>query len=240
MERTIGSMGSEYTRLHLDPEAIPLLAKLDWNTVARRVFIDPVSGLVALMTPSPEHERYSRGADRFMDAMGRSLKVRAIGLGSTRWRLPGDPENTGAEPDACYYLGSTAERWTEADRRGPDAVRAFESRTPPDLVIEVERSHGDEGKPDFYRRLGVPEMWRLDLAGSARDVVLLDLLAPDGPEDLAVSTVLPPAGPAFVLAAFELAARGRIPELDSLIGEQLSPAAASGAPRSCKSADQGA
>lgn len=225
MERTIGSMGSEYTRLHLDPEAIPLIAKLDWDTIARRVFIDPVSGLIALMTPSPEHERYSRGADRFMDAMDRSLGIHAIGLGSTRWRLPGDPENTGAEPDACYYLGSTADRWTEAERRGPETVRGFESRTPPDLVIEVERSHGDEAKPDFYRRLGVPEMWRLDIAGNAREAILLDLQASGGPKELTVSVVLPPASPAFVLAALELAARGRISELDSLIEEQISAAA---------------
>ncbi len=225
MERTIGSMGSEYTRLHLDPEAIPLLAKLDWDTIARRVFIDPVSGLIALMTPSPEHERYSRGADRFMDALDRSLGVRAIGLGSTRWRLPGDPENTGAEPDACYYLGATADRWTEADRQGAETVRAFESGTPPDLVIEVERSRGDGDKPDFYRRLGVPEMWRLDIAGNTREAVLLELQAPGGPEELAVSVVLPPVSPAFVLAALELAAKGRISELDSLIGEQISLAA---------------
>ena len=225
MERTIGSMGSEYTRLHLDPEVIPLLAKLDWNIIARRVFIEPVSGLIALMTPSAEHERYSRGADRFMDAMGRSLGVNAIGLGSTRWRLPGDPENTGAEPDACYYLGPTADRWTEADGRGAEAVRDFEARTPPDLVIEVERSHGDGDKPDFYRRLGVPEMWRLDIAGNTREAVLLGLEAPGGPEELTVSAVLAPASPAFVLAALELAAKGRISELDTLIGEQISAAA---------------
>ena len=71
------------------------------------------------------------GADRFMDAMDRRLGIRAIGLGSTRWRLPGDPENTGAEPDACYYLGQTADRWAEGGStrtgggsgiRGPDAA----------------------------------------------------------------------------------------------------------------------
>ena len=47
MERSIGSMGSEYTRFRVDPEAVPLLAKLDWNSISRRVFIDPVGGLVA-------------------------------------------------------------------------------------------------------------------------------------------------------------------------------------------------
>ena len=65
-------------------------------------------------------------------------------------------------------------------------------------------------------------MWRLDIAGNTREVVLLGLQATDGPAELPVSTVLPPASPSFVLAALELAARGRISELDSLIEEQLS------------------
>ncbi len=119
----------------------------------------------------------------------------------------------------------TADRWTEADRQGAETVQEFEAGTPPDLVIEVERSHGDDDKPNFYRRLGVPEMWRLNIAGNAREAVLVDLQAPGGPTELTVSAVLPPSSPAFVLAALELAARGRISELDSLIGEQISAAA---------------
>lgn len=47
MERSIGSMGSEYTRFRFPPEEIPVLAKLDWTAIARRVFIDPASGFVA-------------------------------------------------------------------------------------------------------------------------------------------------------------------------------------------------
>jgi len=221
MERTVGSMGSEYVRFRLDPEIVPLLtAKFDWNRLARRVFIDPVSGLVDLMTPSSAHERYSRGADRFMDAMNRKHRVRAIALGSTRWRLPEDPVNTGAEPDACYYLGRTADAWIEAERQEEEALAAFEARTPPDLVIEVERSRGDDNKPAFYRRLGIPEMWRLDIAGNTREAILLDLQAAGGPAELSVSAVLRPAGPAFILAAVELAGKARIEELDSLIEAQ--------------------
>lgn len=226
MERTIGSMGSEYVRFHLDPEIVPLLtAKFDWNTLARRVFIDPVTGFVDLMTPSPEHEFHTRGTDRLLDAMGRRLGIRAIHMGSTRWRRPGDPENTGAEPDACYYLGETAERWVQAYGQGSVEREAFELNNAPDLVVEVERSHGDEDKPDFYRRLGAPEMWRIDISGNTREAFMLDLQAMGGPKELTISAVLPLASPAFVLAALELAARGRISELDSLIEEQVSKAA---------------
>ncbi len=219
MERSIGSMGSEYTRFRVDPEAVPLLAKLDWNSIARRVFIDPAGGRVALMTPSSKHERYAWGTGRLMDAVDRA-GIPVVALGSTRWRRPEDPENTGAEPDACYYLGETAERWGRAYERGEPELEAFELHTPPSLVIEVERSFGDGDKPAFYRRLGVPEMWRLDISGNTREAAMLDLQAPDGPAELASSLVLPPATPSFVLTALELAVRRRLGELDALIGAQ--------------------
>ena len=217
MERSIGSMGSEYTRFRFPPDEIPVLAKLDWTAIARRVFIDPASGLVALMSPSSKHERYAWATGRLMDAVARGAGLPVIALGATRWRRPEDPVNTGAEPAACYYLGQSAYLWTGALRLGETELESFELRTPPDLVIEVERSRGDEDKPDFYRRLGVPEMWRLDIAGNGREAVMLDLLAPGGPAERSSSAVLPPAGPAFVLDAVELAAGNRLAELDALI-----------------------
>ncbi|MCY4500705.1 MAG: Uma2 family endonuclease [Alphaproteobacteria bacterium] len=222
MERVIGSMGSEYIRFRLDPESVPLLtAKFDWNTLARRVFIDPVTGFVDLMTPSPEHEFHARGADMVMKALAGRLGLRSILLGSTRWRLPGDPENSGAEPDACYYLGETAERWAQAYRHGLVEREAFETNNPPDLVIEVERSPGDRDKPAFYRRLGVPEMWRIDISGNTREALMLDLQAPHSPAELELSKVLPGAGPDFVLEALGLAIQDRLDELDTLIAERV-------------------
>ncbi|MCY3671766.1 MAG: Uma2 family endonuclease [Alphaproteobacteria bacterium] len=221
MERVTGSMGSEYVRFRLDPEAVPLLTeKFDWNLLARRVFIDPVTGFVDLMTPSSTHERFSRGADRVMDAIARRGQPVAP-LGSTRWRRPEDPTNTGAEPDACYYLGDRAERLDKIDPLDEDEHDAFALENPPDLVIEVERSSGDGDKPLAYRRLGVPEMWRIDISGNVREAVMLDLQAPDGPADLESSIVLPGATPAFVLEALALAIRRQFPELDALIAEQL-------------------
>ena len=222
MERVIGSMGSEYLRFHLDPEIVPLMtAKFDWNSLARRVFIDPVTGFVDLMTPSPEHEFHARGADTVMKALAGRLGLRSILLGSTRWRLPGDPENSGAEPDACYYLGETAERWAKAYGQGHVEREAFETSNPPDLVIEVERSPGDRDKPAFYRRLGVPEMWRIDISGNTREALMLDLLAPDRPAELGFSKVLPGAGPDFVLEALGLAIQDRLDELDTLIAQRV-------------------
>ncbi len=222
MECSIGSMGSRYTVCRFFPVDIPRLAKLDWNSVARRVFIDPATGVIALMSPSSTHEEYARGADRLVETLGERIEVRSVALGATRWRRREDPENTGAEPDACYYLGKSAERRTQARRQGPEALQAFELDTPPDLVVEVERSRGDETKPEFYRRLGVPEMWRLDISGNTREALILDLQAADGPVEVSVSVVLHPATPAFVLEALELAVEGRRRDLDVFVEAFLS------------------
>ena len=222
IERCTGSMGSGFTRYRFAPEAIPQLAKLDWHVIGRRVFIDPVRGFIALMSPSPEHEEYARGIDRTVQDMCRALDLRIVTLGSTRWRRPDDPENSGAEPDACFYLGAAAERRDEARRKGREALAAFYRRTPPDLVVEVERSRGDADKPAFYRRLGATEMWRLDISATIREAVMLDLQAPGGPDVLHASGVLAPATPAFVLDALELAVGNRLSELEAAIAERIS------------------
>lgn len=223
MERSTGSMGSEYRRFHIDPEALPLFRDFDWNSLARQVFVDPVTGLVALMTPSSQHEGYASGADRLVEALDRKYDLRAILLGSTRWRRRGDPENTGAEPDACFYLGEKAERRAYARLAGEEALEAFETATPPDLVVEVERSHGDETKPRFYREIGVPEMWRIDITRARREVAILDLQAEYGPAARPASAVLPLCTPDFVLEALELAIDGRIRDLDALIDRHAEP-----------------
>ncbi|MCY3754173.1 MAG: Uma2 family endonuclease [Alphaproteobacteria bacterium] len=223
MERVTGSLGSEYVRFRLDPEAVLLLTeKFDWNLLARRVFIDSVTGFVELSKPSMAHERQARGMEGVMIAVARRGRPVAP-LGSTRWRRPEDPTNTGAEPDACYYLGDRAERLDKIDPLDEDEDEhdAFALENPPDLVIEVERSSGDGDKPLAYRRLGVPEMWRIDISGNVREAVMLDLQAPDGPAELESSIVLPGATPAFVLEALALTIRRQFPELDALIAERL-------------------
>ena len=225
MEAAFGSMGSELRSWQFRPQEIPALAaKLDWNDLGRRVFIEPRTGLIALISPSSTHEGYARGTDSLTGGLSMAYGILRIGLGGTRWRRPGDPVNTGAEADASFYFGEKALALQQVPIAEWDA---FAAAHPPDLVVELERIHGDEGKPAFYRELGVPEMWRLDFDKDRRlEVEILDLQAEGGPALLNASTVLPLCTPEFVQEALGLASVGRRAELDTLIAEAQAAEAA--------------
>ena len=202
----IGSMGSEFWRFHVPPWAVPALAeKVDWNAFGRRVFIDPVTGLIAMMNPSPVHESYADGVGDLVKALGQASKTPVASLRETRWRGPGDPERSGSEADACFYFGEKALAWREAAIAGHAAMDAFADGTPPDLVVEVERSHGDDDKPGFYRAIGAPEMWRVDVVGEDLTVEFLDLQAENGVRPMEGSAQLPLCTRAFVLEGLALA-----------------------------------
>ena len=103
-------------------------------------------------------------------------------LRGTRWRDREGPEGTGAEADCAFYVGETAEAYIRAEALGDEQADAFTERHPPDLVVEINVSHTDEGKPAWYRRLGVTELWAV-AAGKSPDwleVEFLDLQAPGG------------------------------------------------------------
>ena len=217
-ETSTGGMGSRFMSLRVPPECFRDMAQIDWSEYFRRVFIDPAAGSISFMAPSASHENRSTGSDRVMMALDRK-GFPVHGMGSTRFRGPGGRE---AEPDACYYVGIKVRRYLAAVEAGNEALDRFARETPPDLVLEVERSHADRGKPSFYRDLGVTEMWRLDMSENDRDeVVFLDLQAPGGPVPAETSMVLPGATPAFMLEALALAARRRYEELDVLLDRLL-------------------
>ena len=217
-ETSTGTMGSRFISLQVPPDCFRDMARIDWSECFKRVFIDPVTGSISFMAPSASHENRSSSSDLVMMSLDRK-GFPVHGLGSTRFRGPGDRE---AEPDACYYVGVKVERYLAAVEEGNEALDQFARETPPDLVLEVERSHADRGKPSFYRDLGVTEMWRLDMSENDRDeVAFLDLQAPGGPAPSGFSIVLPGATPAFILEALGLAARRRYEELDALLDRLL-------------------
>ena len=153
----IGPLGSQVHVLHADAGTVTALAAIDWNRWFGRVCLDPVRGLIVLMTPSHLHEDLTGLFDDIVDAAANVSKR----LGSTRVRGRNEPPDTGMEPDCAFYLDGRARAYREALVAGEAAAEAFFERTPPDLVVEVEITNADEGKIERYGDIGVRELWRL-------------------------------------------------------------------------------
>jgi Uma2 family endonuclease len=73
-------------------------------------------------------------------------------MGSTTLKYPG--QRQGAEPDKAFYI----QNYDRVKGRTVD----LSQDPPPDLVVEVDITHTDIQKDQFYARLGVPEFWRFD------------------------------------------------------------------------------
>ena len=169
----------------------------------RRVSIDPIRGSAVMMAPSRLHERIAVRLDKVAEGLGGGVPgggLRVEQLRGTRWRDREGPQGTGAEADCAFYVGETAENYLRAEASGDAQADAFTERHPPDLVVEINVSHTDEGKPAWYRRLGVTELWAV-AAGKSPDwleVEFLHLQAPGGPAASGESKVIPGAQPADV------------------------------------------
>ena len=129
------------------------------------------------------HERIAVRLDKVAEGLGGGVQgggLRVEQLRGTRWRDREGPRGAGAEADCAFYVGETAEAYIRAEASGDEQADAFTERHPPDLVVEINISHTDEGKPDWYRRLGVTELWAV-AAGKSPDwleLEFLDLQAP--------------------------------------------------------------
>ena len=156
-----GPLGSTIHVIRADAETVAELAAIDWNRHFRRVCLDPVRGLITLMSPSYSHEDLTTILDHIVDIAGSVLTGGSKGLRSTRLRGPGDPSGTGMEPDCAFYVGERARGFFRSRRESRATVEAYVERVAPDLVVEVEITYADEGKAERYADIGVRELWRL-------------------------------------------------------------------------------
>ena len=156
-----GPLGSTVHVLRADADTIAELAAIDWSRHFRRVCLDPVRGIITLMSPSFPHEDLTTILDSIVDAAGSLIAGATKGLRSTRLRRRDEPPGTGMEPDCAFYVGNRARDYFAALGEGDEAEAAFVERTAPDLVVEVEITHADKGKAERYGEMGVRELWRL-------------------------------------------------------------------------------
>ena len=198
-----GPLGSTVHVLRADADTIAELAAIDWSRHFRRVCLDPVRGIIVLMSPSYPHEDLSQILGDIVDAAGSLISGVTKGLRSTRLRRPDEPPGTGMEPDCAFYVGDRAKRYFAALGEGDEAEAAFVERTAPDLVVEVEITNADEGKAARYGEMGVREMWRLHGRKGTKElrVEFLALDASTVPRLIVASRVLQGLTPDDVCAA---------------------------------------
>ena len=156
-----GPLGSTIHVLHADAATVRELAAIDWNRYFRRVCLDPVRGIITLMSPSHPHEDLTTIFDDIVDAAGSTLTGATKKLRSLRLRGRDEPPGTGMEPDCAFYIGGRAKAYYAARDEGKAAVNAYVERVAPDLVVEVEITHADAGKAERYAAMGVRELWHL-------------------------------------------------------------------------------
>ncbi len=201
----IGPLGSTIHVLRADAGTVAELAAVDWNESFGRVCLDPVRGLITLMTPSRLHDDLAGILDHIVDVAGSAIAGAAKGLRTTRLRGRHDPPGTGMEPDCAFYVGDRARDYRAALAEGAQAAEAFFERTPPDLVVEAEITSADEGKIARYGDLGVRELWRLHGRKGSHDlrVEFLALRAGAAPRPLRASEVLAGLTPEDVCEAVD-------------------------------------
>ena len=200
-----GPLGSTIHVLRADAETVAELAAIDWSRHFRRVCLDPVRGLITLMSPSRLHEDLTSIFDDVVRIAGSALAGATRKLRSPRLRGQGEPPGTGMEPDCAFYVGDRARAYREALKEGETAADAYLESIAPDLVVEAEITSADAGKAERYGGMGVRELWRLQGRTGTRDlrVEFFALSTANAPRALDTSEVLEGLTPEDVCEAVE-------------------------------------
>ena len=148
------ALESPYVALRASSHVVTQLAQQPVVNAFCRVLLDPVRGLVLLMSPNVLHEVLAEDVNIVVDVTAGRLGIDSKPMGATRWRRQGDPEGTGIEPDKCYYVGDKSLQLLAVNNQ---EMQDFVDTHPPDLVVEVTVSHFYEQKIYSYRDRGVPE-----------------------------------------------------------------------------------
>jgi Uma2 family endonuclease len=128
---------------------IQILNALPQSRGARLTYDD---GVLEITVPLELHEFSGRSIERFIWTLVELMGLKIKTMGSTTMNYPNLKK--GAEPDNAYYIQN------QPLVKGRDVD--FSQDPPPDLVVEVDITHTDIAKNQFYASLGVPEFWRFN------------------------------------------------------------------------------
>jgi len=128
---------------------VQMLEMLPLSRGSRLTYDD---GVLEITMPLEEHEFARCLIGRFIVILVELLGLRIKTIGSTTMNYP--LLKKGAEADNAYYIqNQPLVKGRQID---------FNQDPPPDLVVEVDITHTDIAKNQFYATLGVPEFWRFD------------------------------------------------------------------------------
>ena len=115
---------------------------------SRMAYLD---GVLEIMTPTFEHEHIKAVAQAIVETILRCAGRDYLCAGSTTFRR--EDVVRGFEADVSFYIANVA-------RVRPLTRIDLTRDPPPDLVIEVDLTHGSLDKFPIYAALAVPEVWR--------------------------------------------------------------------------------
>jgi Uma2 family endonuclease len=191
----------------------------DWPSL-RMIFID---GRLTFLTTSRRHDWYSKCFGYFVAAVASGCEI--VWETAGRATLRREDLDSGVEGDDTFYFGENAERM-----RGPQDID-LTTQPPPDLAIEIEVTHPADDAMLVYGRLGVPEVWRIDVK---RGIVSFWLRRDDGTYASADrSAALPLLEPGDIIKqlrlAEELGISGWLDQLNDWVRDVLLPRRGGGA-----------
>jgi len=108
-------------------------------------------GVLKIMGQGFNHENISRFTDGLITIMGLFLNDNIVPAGSMT--LISNKVRKGADPDESYYI-QNAQLASFKDDLFDD-----ETDTPPDLVVEIDKSHSSDDKFEIYAAFGIREFW---------------------------------------------------------------------------------
>jgi Uma2 family endonuclease len=144
------------------PEQRVILRNVSWNTYERLVAdlrnqsttrLTYDKGLLEIMSPLPEHEKYNRTISLLIEIIAIELGINIENFGSTTFNR--EDLERGFEPDSCFYIQN-------ANKIKGKSRIDLTIDPPPDLVIEIDITNPSLNKFPIYAQVGVPEIWRYD------------------------------------------------------------------------------
>jgi Uma2 family endonuclease len=145
------SIGENRVLLHgISWEAyLQIMDALPQTRAARLTYDD---GVLEITVPTEIHEFSRCLIECFVRTLVELMGLRVKTMGSTTMNYPHFEK--GSEPDNAFYI----QNQPLVKGRNVD----FKQDPPPDLVVEIDITHTDIAKNEFYAKLGVPEFWRFN------------------------------------------------------------------------------